>query len=187
MKSIIMIQCQTTATSSVNVERRCMRKSCTRLEQRHFQPYYNTVGRLEYQKRKFPYDDYKNYIKKNEPALSIHIPSSDPLKEENVLTSNKEAYDFYGYAEIWYYSVRRGFFICQCFTMYVQKTLIWQNFIIFLTLKHLHLTSIIRFTGEYSMLTETQLLLMSFLRKPRFRRTLLSSSKPANSLPQVQV
>lgn len=55
------------------------------------------VGRLEYQLREFPLDDYKDYIKKNDPVLSIHIPSSGPLCEDEVLDSIKEAYKFYGY------------------------------------------------------------------------------------------
>lgn len=55
------------------------------------------VGRLEYQLREFPLDDYKDFIKKNDPVLSIHIPSSGPLCEEEVLDSIKEAYKFYGY------------------------------------------------------------------------------------------
>ena len=53
------------------------------------------LGRLQYNKAPFYRDDYRGIIKKDEPVLTCHIPSSGPLKPEEVLDSLKRAYAFY--------------------------------------------------------------------------------------------
>lgn len=53
------------------------------------------LGRLQYEVIEFPEEEYKGQIFQGERALCCHIPSSGPLKKEDVLASLKRAYAFY--------------------------------------------------------------------------------------------
>lgn len=55
-------------------------------------------GRLEYQPTAFMYDTVTlngETVKKGDFVLSVHIPSSGPLKADEVLESKKKAFDFF--------------------------------------------------------------------------------------------
>ncbi len=53
------------------------------------------LGRLQYEEREFPLDDYKGIIKKGELAFKVHIPSCGPLPKTEVLKSFEIAKEFY--------------------------------------------------------------------------------------------
>ncbi len=53
------------------------------------------LGRLEFEIKPFPYESYKNYVKKGETVYSCHIPSAGPLTPESVIDSLKKAYKFF--------------------------------------------------------------------------------------------
>ena len=53
------------------------------------------LGRLEYERVAFPFDDYKGVVKKGETVYSCHIPSSGPVTRESVIESLKKAHDFF--------------------------------------------------------------------------------------------
>ena len=54
------------------------------------------LGRLEFAFLPYPYDSYKDYVKKGENVFSCHIPSAGPLTPESVIDSLKRAYKFFG-------------------------------------------------------------------------------------------
>ena len=53
------------------------------------------LGRLQYERKPFVLDSYKDLLKKDELVCKCHIPSSGPLLFEDVLASLKQAYEFY--------------------------------------------------------------------------------------------
>lgn len=53
------------------------------------------LGRLQYERTEFPYDDGFGIIKKGDTVYNCHIPSSGPLQSEAVLESLKQAHTFY--------------------------------------------------------------------------------------------
>lgn len=53
------------------------------------------LGRLQYEKGIFKEENYKDELKYGDTVLKCHIPSSGPLKVEDVIESLKEAYNFY--------------------------------------------------------------------------------------------
>ena len=53
------------------------------------------LGRLQYERRPFTATAYKDYLTKNELGCKCHIPSSGPLRYEEVLDSLRHAYAFY--------------------------------------------------------------------------------------------
>lgn len=53
------------------------------------------LGRLEYEIKPFPYDSYKDYVKKGDIVYSCHIPSAGPLTPASVIDSLKKAYKFF--------------------------------------------------------------------------------------------
>ncbi len=53
------------------------------------------LGRLEYERIKFPYDDYKGFLKKGDTVFNCHIPSSGPVTPESVIESLKIAHSFF--------------------------------------------------------------------------------------------
>lgn len=53
------------------------------------------LGRLEFEISSFPFENYKDVIKKDEIAYRCYIPSSGPLTPESVIDSLKKAYDFF--------------------------------------------------------------------------------------------
>lgn len=53
------------------------------------------LGRLQYERARFPYADYRAVLKTGDVVCNCHIPSSGPLSGEAVLASFKEAYQFY--------------------------------------------------------------------------------------------
>lgn len=57
------------------------------------------LGRLQYEKIEFPFDNYKGIIQKGDFVYNCHIPSGAPLKERDVLDSLQKAYRFY-YSEL---------------------------------------------------------------------------------------
>jgi len=53
------------------------------------------LGRLEFEIKSFPLDEYKNYVKKGDTVYSCHIPSAGPLTPQSVIDSLKKAYKFF--------------------------------------------------------------------------------------------
>ena len=53
------------------------------------------IGRLQYELSTIRFD-YKDILKAGDPILSVHIPASGPLLEEDVKASLKAAYEFFG-------------------------------------------------------------------------------------------
>ena len=53
------------------------------------------LGRMEYERIGFPYDDYKGILKKGDVVYNCHIPSSGPVTRESVIESLKCAYEFF--------------------------------------------------------------------------------------------
>lgn len=53
------------------------------------------LGRLQYEIVEFPFEDYKGVIGQGDKALCCHIPSSGPLKKEEVIESLRRAYAFF--------------------------------------------------------------------------------------------
>jgi hypothetical protein len=53
------------------------------------------IGRMQYERIEFPFDDYKGIVKKGDIVLSYHIPSDGHLLEEDAKESLREAYKFY--------------------------------------------------------------------------------------------
>ncbi len=53
------------------------------------------LGRLQYEKSRFPFDDYHGLIQKGDLVYNCHIPSQGPLRRELVLDSLQSAYQFY--------------------------------------------------------------------------------------------
>lgn len=53
------------------------------------------LGRLQYERLPFPFDDYKGTVKKGDVVYNCHIPSLGPLTEESVLDSLRRAHAFY--------------------------------------------------------------------------------------------
>ncbi len=53
------------------------------------------LGRLEYERRTFPYKEYKGILKEGDVMYSCHIPSAGPVTPESVMDSLKKAYGFF--------------------------------------------------------------------------------------------
>lgn len=53
------------------------------------------LGRLEYEIKPYPDEEYKGIVRKGEPVINCHIPSGSPLTQEAVLISLARAFDFY--------------------------------------------------------------------------------------------
>lgn len=53
------------------------------------------IGRLQYECRSYPKDDYGDIIHKGETALVCHIPSGEPLTKKTVIDSLARAYCFF--------------------------------------------------------------------------------------------
>lgn len=57
------------------------------------------LGRLEFEPIGYKWDTPYRGIQKGDPVMNMHIPSTGPMKIEDVLDSFKRAYRFYGYTE----------------------------------------------------------------------------------------
>ena len=57
------------------------------------------LGRLEFEPIGYKWDTPYRGIQKGDPVMNMHIPSTGPMKIEDVLDSFKQAYRFYGYTE----------------------------------------------------------------------------------------
>ena len=53
------------------------------------------LGRLQYERIAFPFDDYKGILNKGDTVYNCHIPSLGPLTEESVTDSLRRAHAFY--------------------------------------------------------------------------------------------
>ena len=53
------------------------------------------LGRLQYDKKPFPIDRYKDILKMGDTVISCHIPSDGPLLVEDVKDSFRKAYRFF--------------------------------------------------------------------------------------------
>ena len=53
------------------------------------------LGRLEYERKPFPFDAYKDILKKDDTVINMHIPSSGKLMPNDVIASLKKAYEFF--------------------------------------------------------------------------------------------
>ena len=53
------------------------------------------LGRLEYERVKFPCKEYKDVLKEGDTVYSCHIPSAGPVTPGSVMESLKLAYDFF--------------------------------------------------------------------------------------------
>lgn len=56
------------------------------------------LGRLEFEPIGYKWDTPYRGIQKGDPVMNMHIPSTGPMKIEDVLDSFKQAYKFYGYS-----------------------------------------------------------------------------------------
>ncbi|MBE6576980.1 MAG: hypothetical protein E7653_02435 [Ruminococcaceae bacterium] len=59
-----------------------------------------TLGRLQFEKREFPFDDYKGIVKKGDTVYNFHVPSKGPLTYDAIIDAFKRAYAFYGVSGI---------------------------------------------------------------------------------------
>ena len=57
------------------------------------------LGRLEFEPTGYKWDTPYRGIQKGDPVMNMHIPSTGPMKIEDVLDSFKRVYKFYGYTE----------------------------------------------------------------------------------------
>ena len=57
------------------------------------------LGRLEFEPTGYKWDTPYRGIQKGDPVMNMHIPSTGPMKIEDVLDAFKMAYRFYGYTE----------------------------------------------------------------------------------------
>ncbi len=57
------------------------------------------LGRLEFEPIAYKWDTPYRGIQKGDPVMNMHIPSTGPMKIEDVLDSFKRAYKFFGYTE----------------------------------------------------------------------------------------
>lgn len=57
------------------------------------------LGRLEFEPIGYKWDTPYRGIQKGDPVMNMHIPSTGPMKIEDVLDSFKRAYRFFGYTE----------------------------------------------------------------------------------------
>lgn len=53
------------------------------------------LGRLQYDKKPFPIDSYKDILKMGDTIISCHIPSDGPLLVDDVKESLRMAYKFF--------------------------------------------------------------------------------------------
>lgn len=53
------------------------------------------LGRMQYERIKFPFESYKGIINKGDTVLSCHIPTDGPMPVESIKESLRMAYDFY--------------------------------------------------------------------------------------------
>lgn len=53
------------------------------------------LGRMQFEKIPYEYDDYKGIVKKGQDVLNCHVPSSGPMTGELLLDSLKRAYNFF--------------------------------------------------------------------------------------------
>lgn len=54
------------------------------------------LGRLEFAKGTYAWEDYKSYVKKGDTVYACHIPSAGPLTPDSVTDSLRRAYSFFG-------------------------------------------------------------------------------------------
>lgn len=57
------------------------------------------LGRLEFEPCAYKWETPYRGIQKGDPVMNMHIPSTGPMKIEDVLDSFKMAYQFFGYTE----------------------------------------------------------------------------------------
>lgn len=57
------------------------------------------LGRLEFEPIGYKWDTPYRGIQKGDPVMNMHIPSTGPMRIEDVLDSFKRAYKFFGYTE----------------------------------------------------------------------------------------
>lgn len=57
------------------------------------------LGRLEFEPIGYKWDTPYQGIQKGDPVMNMHIPSTGPMKIEDVLDAFKRAYKFHGYTE----------------------------------------------------------------------------------------
>lgn len=57
------------------------------------------LGRLEFEPIPYKWDTPYRGIQKGDPVMNMHIPSTGPMKIEDVLDSFQRAYKFFGYTE----------------------------------------------------------------------------------------
>ena len=53
------------------------------------------LGRMEYERRTYPFEDVEGVVKNGQIILSCHIPSSGPMKVDDIKDSLRRAYRFY--------------------------------------------------------------------------------------------
>ena len=53
------------------------------------------LGRLQFEKKEFPFENYKDIVKKGDTVYNFHIPSGAPLNYESIVDSFKRAYKFF--------------------------------------------------------------------------------------------
>ena len=53
------------------------------------------LGRLQYERREFPYESYGPHLKQGDRVYNCHIPSCGPVTRESVMDSLKKAHQFF--------------------------------------------------------------------------------------------
>lgn len=53
------------------------------------------LGRLEFEHKPYPGEDYRGIVRRGDQVVNCHIPSGSPLTTQSVLESLGRAYDFY--------------------------------------------------------------------------------------------
>jgi len=57
------------------------------------------LGRLEFEPIGYKWETPYRHIQKGDPVMNMHIPSTGPMRIEDVLDSFRQAYRFFGYKE----------------------------------------------------------------------------------------
>jgi hypothetical protein len=54
------------------------------------------LGRLQFEKKEFPFEDYKGIVKKGDTVYNFHVPSGGSFTHDAITDSFKRAYKFFG-------------------------------------------------------------------------------------------
>lgn len=75
------------------------------------------LGRLQYERTTFTFDEFGGVLKKGDTVYNIHIPSSGPLTPESVVDSFRKAHAFFGS------ELKNGILPVQCASWFMEPAL----------------------------------------------------------------